>query len=137
MGTKLRDLLAMCDGLTDDADEIIFGGPMMGVAQANLDVPIVKGTTGVVVLTTANTNPADSYPCIRCGSCVEACPVFLNPSMLADLARKGRYDEMEEMHVLDCMLCGSCSYVCPSKIPLAQLFQASRSAIRKRKAGAP
>ena len=135
VGTKLRDLLAMCGGLTDDAEEIIFGGPMMGAAQSNLDVPIVKGTTGVVVLTTADTNPADVYPCIRCARCLEACPVFLNPSALADLARKGRYEEMEEMHLLDCMLCGSCSYVCPSKIPLAQLFQASKSAIRKRKAG--
>jgi Na+-translocating ferredoxin:NAD+ oxidoreductase subunit C len=138
VGTKLGDLLAMCGGLTEDAEEIIFGGPMMGVAQANLNVPIVKGTTGVVVLTAAETNPADTYPCIRCGSCIEACPVFLNPSTLADLARKGRYEEMEEMHLMDCMLCGSCSYVCPSKIPLAQLFQASKSAIRKRvgKAGA-
>jgi len=136
VGTKLRDLLAMCGGLTDDAEEIIFGGPMMGMAQANLDVPVVKGTTGVVVLTAAQTNPTTSYPCIRCGSCIEACPVFLNPSMLADLARKRRYEEMEVMHVQDCMLCGSCSYVCPSKIPLAQMFQASKTAIRKRKVGA-
>ncbi len=136
VGTKLGDLLEMCGGITDDAEEIVFGGPMMGVAQSNLDVPIVKGTTGVVVLTRADVNAADSYPCMRCGRCLEACPVFLNPSMLADLARKGRYEEMETMHLLDCMLCGSCSYVCPSKIPLAQLFQASKSALRKRKAGA-
>lgn len=135
VGTKLGDLLEMCGGLTEDAEEIIFGGPMMGVAQSNLEVPIVKGTTGVVVLTKAETNPPASYPCIRCGSCLEACPVFLNPSVLADLARKGRYEEMEEMHLLDCMLCGSCSYVCPSKIPLAQMFQASKTALRKRKAG--
>jgi len=137
VGTKLSDLLAMCGGVTEDAEEVLFGGPMMGVAQANLDVPVVKGTTGVVVLTKADIAPSESFPCIRCGSCIDACPVFLNPSMLADLARKGRYEEMEEMHVADCMLCGSCSYVCPSKIPLAQLFQASKSAIRKRKAGAP
>lgn len=134
IGTKLRDLLAMCGGMTEDAEEIIFGGPMMGVAQANLDVPVVKGTTGVVVLTTADTNPVDTYPCIRCGSCLDACPVFLNPSLLADLAKKGRYDELEKMHINDCMLCGSCSFVCPSKIPLAQLFQSSKSAIRKRNA---
>jgi electron transport complex protein RnfC len=133
VGTKLRDLLAACGGVTEDAEEIIFGGPMMGVAQNSLDVPIVKGTTGVIVLTTADVNPANSFPCIRCGRCLEACPVFLNPSALADYARKGRYAEMEEMHLMDCMLCGSCSYVCPSKIPLAQLFQASKTAIRKRK----
>lgn len=133
VGTKLGDLLAACGGVTDDAEEIIFGGPMMGVAQSSLDVPIVKGTTGVIVLTTPDVNPASSFPCIRCGRCLDACPVFLNPSALADYARKGRYDEMEAMHLMDCMLCGSCSYVCPSKIPLAQLFHASKTAIRKRK----
>jgi Na+-translocating ferredoxin:NAD+ oxidoreductase subunit C len=134
VGTKLRDLLAACGGVTDDAEEIIFGGPMMGVAQSSLDVPIVKGTTGVIVLTAPDLNPANSYPCIRCGRCLDACPVFLNPSALADYARKGRYEEMEAMHLMDCMLCGSCSYVCPSKIPLSQLFQAGKTALRKRKA---
>jgi electron transport complex protein RnfC len=133
VGTKLRDLLAACGGVTEDAEEIIFGGPMMGVAQSSLDVPIVKGTTGVIVLTKADVNPANSFPCIRCGRCLDACPVFLNPSALADYARNARYDEMEAMHLMDCMLCGSCSYVCPSKIPLAQLFQASKTQIRKRK----
>ena len=137
VGTKLRDLLAACGGVTDDAEEIIFGGPMMGVAQNSLDVPIVKGTTGVVVLTTPDLNPAESFPCIRCGRCLDACPVFLNPSALADYARKARYDEMEAMHLMDCMLCGSCSYVCPSKIPLSQLFQASKAAVRKRKQAVP
>jgi electron transport complex protein RnfC len=133
VGTMLRDVLAACGGVTQDAEEIIFGGPMMGVAQSSLDVPIVKGTTGVVVLTKADVNPANSFPCIRCGRCLDACPVFLNPSALADYAHKARYAEMEEMHLMDCMLCGSCSYVCPSKIPLAQLFQASKTQIRKRK----
>jgi len=136
IGTKLRDLVEACGGLTDDAAEIVFGGPMMGVAQSNLDVPIVKGTTGVVVLSMKDVNLSSAYPCIRCGSCLDACPVFLNPSMLADLARKGRYEEMEEANLLDCMLCGSCSFVCPSKIPLSQLFQASKVALKKRKAGA-
>jgi electron transport complex protein RnfC len=135
VGTKLRDLIEACGGLTDDAAEIVFGGPMMGVAQSNLDVPIVKGTTGVVVLSMKDVDLSRSYPCIRCGSCIDACPIFLNPAKLADLARKSRYEEMEEASLLDCMLCGSCSYVCPSKIPLAQLFQASKVALKKRKAG--
>ena len=137
VGTKLRDLLAACGGLADDAEEIIFGGPMMGLAQSSLDVPIVKGTTGVVVLTTPDVDPAESFPCIRCGRCLDACPVFLNPSALADYARTARYEEMEAMHLMDCMLCGSCSYVCPSKIPLSQLFQASKAAVRKRKQAVP
>ncbi len=137
VGTKLGDLLAACGGTTEDAEEIVFGGPMMGVAQSSLDVPIVKGTTGVIVLTTPQINAAESYPCIRCGRCLDACPVFLNPSALADYARAGRYEEMEAMHLMDCMLCGSCSYVCPSQIPLAQLFQASKTSLRRIKTAKP
>ena len=131
VGTKLRDLLAFCDGLTADAAEVIIGGPMMGQAQANLDAPVIKGTTGVVVLAKNETREQRSWPCIHCGRCLEACPVFLNPSMLGDLATVGRYEEMSANHLADCMLCGSCAYVCPSNIPLAQLFQASKAALRR------
>jgi electron transport complex protein RnfC len=136
VGTKLGDLLEMCGGLTDDAEEIVFGGPMMGIAQRSLDVPIIKGTTGVVALTKHEVLGRTQYPCIRCGACLDACPVFLNPSALAELAGAQRYEQMEALHLQDCMLCGSCSYVCPSNIPLSQLFQASKTALRTRKAGA-
>ena len=131
VGTKVRDVLAFCGGLTEDAEEVIFGGPMMGQAQRDLDVPILKGTTGVVVLTRDEVRAQDSLPCIHCGRCLEACPMFLDPSHLGALARVGRYAEMAEEHLADCMLCGSCSYVCPSNIPLAQLFQLSKSALRR------
>lgn len=136
IGTRLGDLLEMCGGLTEDAEEIVFGGPMMGVAQRSLDVPITKGTTGVVVLTKAEVQAQRQYPCIHCGACLDACPMFLNPSRLAELALAQRYEEMDAWHLQDCMLCGSCSYVCPSNIPLSQLFQASKVSLRKRKAGA-
>jgi H+/Na+-translocating ferredoxin:NAD+ oxidoreductase subunit C len=136
VGTKLGDLLAMCGGLRDDAAEIVFGGPMMGIAQRSLDVPITKGTTGIVVLTKEEVAGRTQYPCISCGACLDACPMFLNPSQLGELARAHRYDEMEALHLQDCMLCGSCSYVCPSNIPLSQLLQASKIAVRKLKAGA-
>ena len=136
VGTKLRDLLAFCDGVTPDAAEVVIGGPMMGQAQANLDAPVIKGTTGVVVLAKYETRLARSYPCIHCGRCLDACPVFLNPSLLGDFARVGRYQDMVEQHLADCMLCGSCAYVCPSNIPLSQLFQASKVALRRAQAGA-
>ena len=136
VGTKLRDLLAFCDGVTPDAAEVIIGGPMMGQAQANLDAPVTKGTTGVVVLETRETRLDKVYPCIHCGRCLEACPVFLNPSLLGDFARVTRYDDMVDLHLADCMLCGSCAYVCPSNIPLSQLFQASKVALRRAKATA-
>ncbi|MFI5311302.1 MAG: electron transport complex subunit RsxC [Gemmatimonadales bacterium] len=136
VGTKLRDLLAFCDGVTADAGEVIVGGPMMGQAQSNLDAPVIKGTTGVVVLAKPETRGAKTYPCIHCGRCLDACPVFLNPSLLGDLARVGRYDEMAELHLADCMLCGSCAFVCPSNIPLAQLFLASKTSLKRAQAGA-
>jgi electron transport complex protein RnfC len=136
VGTKLRDLLTFCGGVTPDAAEVIIGGPMMGQAQANLDAPVLKGTTGVVVLEKHETRLEKVYPCIHCGRCLEACPVFLNPSLLGDFARVARYDDMVDLHLADCMLCGSCAYVCPSNIPLAQLFQASKVALRRAKAGA-
>ena len=134
VGTKLRDLLAQCDGVSADAAEVIIGGPMMGQAQPNLDAPVIKGTTGVVVLEKSETRRAESYPCIHCGRCLDACPVFLNPSLLGDYARVQRYEDMAELHLADCMLCGSCAYVCPSNIPLSQLFQASKLALRRAKA---
>jgi electron transport complex protein RnfC len=136
VGTKLRDLLAFCDGVTPDATEVVIGGPMMGQAQANLDAPVLKGTTGVVVLERQETRADKVYPCIHCGRCLEACPVFLNPSLLGDFARVARYEDMADLHLADCMLCGSCAYVCPSNIPLAQLFQASKIALRRAQAAA-
>jgi electron transport complex protein RnfC len=134
VGTLTRDVLAFCGGVTADAAEVLFGGPMMGTALANLDVPVLKGTTGIVVLTHAEVRDTAQSPCIHCGRCLDACPMFLNPSLLGDLARAGRYDEMAAAHLADCMLCGSCSYVCPSSIPLAQLFSASKAAVRKQSA---
>jgi electron transport complex protein RnfC len=137
VGTRLRDLIDACGGFTPDARQIIFGGPMMGAAQANLDAPVLKGTTGVVVLTEAETKPRATYPCIRCGHCLDACPVFLNPQLLGQLAQKGRYQDMQDQqHLADCMLCGCCGYVCPSNIPLPQLFQLAKGALRRSPAAA-
>jgi electron transport complex protein RnfC len=132
VGTRIRDLVAACGGMTEDAREIVFGGPMMGIAQANLDTPLLKGTSGVVVLSEADVKPSRSYPCVRCGHCLDACPVFLNPQLLGQLALKTRYEEMEVLHLADCMLCGCCGYTCPSNIPLPQLFALAKTALRKR-----
>ncbi|MCE9636841.1 MAG: electron transport complex subunit RsxC [Planctomycetes bacterium] len=134
VGTLLRDLLAACGGMTDDAREIVFGGPMMGQAQGNLDVPVTKGTTGVVVLSDAEVAREHVHPCIRCGKCLDACPVFLNPSLLGRYAQRDRWEDMESHHLNDCMLCGACSYVCPSNIPLSQMFGAAKTMLRRTKA---
>jgi len=131
-GTKLRDVITHCGGLTDDAAEIVFGGPMMGQGQANLDVPILKATGGILILSKDECKRQDILPCIRCGKCLEACPVFLNPQLMGDLAKVERYEEMvTDAHLNDCMLCGCCSFVCPSNIPLSQLFAMSKTQLKK------
>ena len=129
VGTRARDVLAFCGGLTEDATEVLFGGPMMGAPQPDLDAPVLKGTSGIVVLTETNLRPV--HPCISCGHCLDACPVFLNPATLGKLAQAGRYEEMTELHLMDCMVCGSCSYVCPSSIPLSQMFALAKGAVRR------
>ena len=136
VGTRLRDVLEFCGGLTEDASQIVFGGPMMGAAQPDLDTPLIKGTTGVVVLTKKEARSVERYPCIHCGRCLESCPVFLNPSLLGTQAQAGRYEEMEAANLMDCMLCGCCSYVCPSHIPLSQMFALGKNMLRKRKTAA-
>jgi electron transport complex protein RnfC len=136
VGTKVRELIEACGGMTDDAHEILFGGPMMGVPQASLDAPILKGTTGVIVLSTDETRRQESHACIRCGYCLDACPVFLNPQLLGKLAIAGRYEEAEQYNIWDCMLCGCCSFVCPSNIPLSQYFQVTRTALQRLKSRA-
>lgn len=134
IGTKLSDVIEYCGGLRENTRQILFGGPMMGAAQRTLEVPIMKGTSGVLCLTEHEVFPHIEYPCIRCARCVEACPVFLNPSRLGVLAKARRYDEMLDYHIMDCMECGSCSYVCPSNIPLVQRFRVSKALLREKMA---
>lgn len=131
-GTRLRDVIEHCGGLTEDAAEIIFGGPMMGLGQASLDVPILKATGGILILARDECKGQEILPCIRCGKCLEVCPVFLNPQMMGALARAERFEELEaDANLRDCMLCGCCSYVCPSNIPLSQLFALARTQLRR------
>jgi len=131
VGAKLRDVFEFCEGLTEDATEIVSGGPMMGASQPDQDAPIIKGTTGIVVLTERESKPRRSYPCIQCGRCLDACPMFLNPSLLGQLAQAGSYEEMAGASLADCVLCGCCSYVCPSNIPLSQMFALSKTGLRR------
>jgi electron transport complex protein RnfC len=110
IGTLISELIEQCGGLTEDAAKVISGGPMMGFAQWSLDVPVVKGTSGILVLTEKECIHTDEYfACIRCGSCIDICPMGLNPSMLSILSEKGRYEETKEYNVFDCFECGSCA----------------------------
>jgi electron transport complex protein RnfC len=115
-------------------EEVILGGPMMGAAVGSLEVPVTKGVSGILVLD----EPAVAretrkvHPCIKCGKCVEACPMHLNPSQLGMLAAKREYAVMEERyHLNECFECGCCTYVCPSGIPLVQHFRIAKAMNRE------
>jgi electron transport complex protein RnfC len=130
VGTPLQAVLDECGGLLPDIHEVILGGPMMGFAQKRLDVPTLKGITGLLAFT-EHIPIIEEQPCIRCGRCLEACPVFLNPSRLAVLARHDDLAGLASHHVLDCFECASCSYVCPSHIPLVQLMRVGKAIVRR------
>ncbi len=134
LGTPMRNVVDLCGGITTDSARILLGGPMMGMVQKTLDIPVVKGTSGILILTSKEVKDLAQYDCIRCGRCLEACPMYLNPSLLGMLAKKGLWEEMEDHHVLDCFECGCCSYVCPAAIPLVQSFRVGKSIIREKKA---
>ncbi len=133
IGTPLRFALEQV-AVSDDVSRVFLGGPMMGQALSSLDIPITKGTSGFVAFTEAQTGIKEQeYPCIRCAYCVDACPIFLNPSQMALLAKSGEYERMaDDYNLMDCFECGACSYVCPSHIPLVQRFRISKAIVRER-----
>jgi electron transport complex protein RnfC len=132
IGTPLSHILSYADFKGEEA-ELILGGPMMGSPAASLDIPVLKATGAVLVLDKRATKRDDISPCIKCGSCLRACPINLNPSQLGLLATKQRYAEMEEKyHLSDCFECGCCSYVCPANIPLVQYFRIAKALNRER-----
>ena len=133
----MREVLRYCGGLKGDTMELVMGGPMMGMPIASLDVPILKGTSGILAFTESHSRNPREYPCIRCGRCLEACPYFLNPSRLARLSKARLFDEMENYQVMDCVECGSCTYACPSRIPIVQLIRTAKSHLRQPGAAQP
>ncbi|MBI5890242.1 MAG: electron transport complex subunit RsxC [Nitrosomonadales bacterium] len=136
IGTPLRFLLEQV-GARSSAKEIILGGPMMGMTISSLDVPVTKGTSGVLAFAEAQLPEVTPqvYACIKCGECLNVCPKFLNPSQLGLLAAKREYEEMAERYNLDrCFECGCCSYVCPSHIPLVQQFRIAKAVNREKTA---
>ena len=118
IGTTFQDVVEECGGLTEDAHKIIMGGPMMGVSQFSLEVPVVKATTCILVLSRKEVIQEKVYPCIKCSRCVDHCPMYLLPSRLAAFAENGKYGDFEDWGGQDCIECGSCAYVCPAKIPI-------------------
>lgn len=128
IGTSFENAVNAAGGLSCMPAKVIMGGPMMGMAQSTLEVPVIKGTSGILTLSNAEVQIQPEAACIRCGRCVGACPMGLNPSMLSILGERGVYDKAkEEYDLLDCVECGSCVYVCPAKRNIVHYIKLSKA----------
>ncbi|MCP5419076.1 MAG: electron transport complex subunit RsxC [Gammaproteobacteria bacterium] len=123
IGTLVSELLAYCGYQPDRAERLLMGGPMMGLPLPNTNVPIVKGLNGVLALTAEEMDDQPSHPCVRCGRCVEACPMGLMPLEVAKRAHNGDIQGAVDYGLKTCMACGSCAYACPAHIPLVQYLE--------------
>lgn len=132
IGTPVSDVIAFCGGIEGSADRVLLGGPMMGLPIQNLRVPVVKGTCGILALSPAETRARDPMPCIRCGSCVQACPCGLTPFDLNARIQSGDLEGAVKIGLMDCIACGSCAYACPSSIPLVQGFDFAKGKLAER-----
>ncbi len=133
LGTPVIEAVKLAGGITEEPGKLILGGPMMGFAQRSFDVPIAKNTSGILLLPPKAALNFSSSPCIRCGRCVEVCPMKLMPCLLCASIEGGRFDLALKDHVMDCLECGACAYVCPSRRPLVQQFRRAKSELRKKR----
>jgi electron transport complex protein RnfC len=131
IGTPFQAVMDWCGGLNEDVNTIIMGGPMMGLSQWTLDVPVIKGTSGI--LAWASPKPITEFSCIRCGRCVEHCPMGLAPTLLMKYVKYEHLSEAENWGALDCVECGSCQYSCPAKIPLVHWIRLGKNQIMSQK----
>lgn len=133
IGMPFSDLLEKCKVDREKIDKLVMGGPMMGMAQFTEDVPVIKGTGGLLALTKEETNYCKPQPCISCGKCVDVCPMKLVPFMYGRLAISEDWDSMKKYNLMDCIECGSCSYICPSNRPLTEAIKIGKAKLRAMK----
>ncbi|MEE0969178.1 MAG: electron transport complex subunit RsxC [Clostridia bacterium] len=135
IGASYKDLIDFCGGTKKEPKKIINGGPMMGVSVWDINSPITKSTSAVLVFSEDMcTDDSDSFNCIRCGRCVKNCPMHLMPNYIAQFAMKGRYEETETYHVNSCVECGTCSYNCPGRVPIVQYIRVAKGVLKAKKA---
>lgn len=131
IGTAYRDVIAYCGGFKEKPDKLLAGGPMMGMAQFTDEVPVMKGTSGILALTKKITEHGPEMNCIRCGRCVKACPMGLVPSMLSILASRQDFSKCwDDYGLMNCVECGSCTYVCPAKRNIVQYIKTAKDWVR-------
>lgn len=131
LGTPLRNLIDYCGGIRGEVDKVIINGLMMGTSLYDLDFPVTKGLSSIVL---EKSNPLKEQDCIRCGKCIDVCPARLVPSLLAAYAKASRYEECKEAYLDYCFECGACAYVCPANIPLVQYIRIAKAELDKRAA---
>ena len=129
IGTPIKELIEAAQGLPEDTGKIISGGPMMGKAVINTDIPVVKGTSGVLIMPKKESKRQEPSNCIRCAKCVQACPMGLEPVLISKTSKLGLFEKVEHERVMDCIECGSCSYTCPANIPLLDYIRYGKNQV--------
>ena len=130
IGTNVKELIDYCGGTTEEDVLIKMGGPMMGFALDDLNVPMMKGSNGIIAIDTDETEPV---ACIKCGRCVDVCPMELSPLYFAKYADEQNWQGMKDMNVMNCVECRCCEFICSSKIPLVSKIKAGKLAVRELK----
>jgi len=131
IGTPISMLVEKAGGLPGDTAKVINGGPMMGKAIPSLDIPVIKGSSGILLIPGSESRRKEVKPCIRCSKCVNVCPMGLEPYLLMSLSQANLFERMEAEKVLDCIECGSCSYTCPSSRPLLDYIRLGKAEVGK------
>ena len=134
IGTPVTNLLDACGGLKDSTFKLIAGGPMMGMAQYTADIPVAKGTGAILAFAADEEKTVENPQCIRCGKCVSACPMHLEPLFMYQYASKGMVEELNAAHIMDCMECGACSYICPARMHLTHMFKTGKQLVKDKAA---
>ncbi len=131
IGTAFHDIIEIAGGLNDKTERVISGGPMMGIAQSDLSVPVVKATNSILCLLKDQNGQAENPVCLRCGKCIGVCPMHLQPLYLYRFTLAGQTKQLNRLNILDCMECGSCAFTCPGKLPLVEKFRLGKKLVRE------
>ncbi|MBE6339708.1 MAG: electron transport complex subunit RsxC [Bacteroidales bacterium] len=129
IGTPVQAVIDAAGGVPENCGKVIGGGPMMGRAFTRLDVPVIKGTSGILLMSEEESKRGEMSPCIRCAKCVSVCPMGLEPFLISKVSMKGDWEMAEENHIMDCIECGSCNYTCPSNRPLLDYIRLGKGKV--------